>query len=69
MPEAQGPQAQGLRAYISGKSPMTMLQPLHMPAKVGIKSCRHAGVCVSFVYGCSYPAAIVFDQTHTISIG
>ena len=37
--------------------------------KVGIKSCRHAGGCVSFVYGYSYPAAIVFDQTHVISIG
>ena len=31
-----------------------------MPAKVGIKSCRRAGGCVSFVYECSYPAAIVF---------
>ena len=40
-----------------------------MPAKVGIKSCRRAGGCVSFVYECSYPAAIVFDQTHVISIG
>ena len=40
-----------------------------MPAKVGIKSCRRAGECVSFVYECSYPAAIVFDQTHVISIG
>ena len=41
-----------------------------MPAKVGIKSRRHAGGCVLFVYGCSYPAAIVFDQTHVIiSIG
>ena len=40
-----------------------------MPAKVGIKSCRCAGECVSFVYGCSYPAAIAFDQTHVISIG
>ena len=39
-----------------------------MPAKVGIKSCRLAGGCVSFVYECSYPAAIVFDQTHVISI-
>ena len=39
-----------------------------MPAKVGIKSCRCAGRCVSFVYECSYPAAIVFDQTHVIAI-
>ena len=38
------------------------------PKYVGIKSCRHAGG-VSFAYGCSYPAAIVFDQTHVISIG
>ena len=40
-----------------------------MPAKVGIKSCRRAGGCVSFVHECSYPAAIVFDQTHVIPIG
>ena len=40
-----------------------------MPVKVGIKSCRCAEGCVSFVYGCSYPAAIVFGQTHVISIG
>ena len=39
------------------------------PAKVGIKSCRCAGGCVSFVYECNYPAAIIFDQTHVISIG
>ena len=42
---------------------------LYMPAKVGIKSCRDAGGCVSFVHGCSYPATIVFDQTHVISTG
>ena len=42
---------------------------MYMPAKVGIKSCRCAGGCVSFVYECSYPAAIVFDQTHVIAIG
>ena len=42
---------------------------MYMPAKVGIKSCRRAGGCVSFVYECSHPAAIVFDQTHVISIG
>ena len=40
-----------------------------MPAKVGIKSCRCDGGCVSFVYVCSYPATIVFDQTYVISIG
>ena len=40
-----------------------------MPAKVGIKFCRHVGDCVSFVYECSYPAATVFDQRHVISIG
>ena len=40
-----------------------------MPAKVGIKSCRRAGGCASFVYECSYSAAIVFDQTDVISIG
>ena len=27
---ALGPAALGLQAYISGKSPMAMLQPLHM---------------------------------------
>ena len=32
-----------------------------MPTKVGIKSCRHAGGCVSLVYEFSYPAAIAFD--------
>ena len=37
-----------------------------MPAKVGIKSFRCAGGCILFVYGCSYPAAIVFDQTHVL---
>ena len=30
-----------------------------MPAKVGIKSCRRSGGCAAFVYGCSYPTAIV----------
>ena len=40
-----------------------------MPAKAGIISCTCAGGCVSFVYECSYPAAIVFDHTHVISIG
>ena len=39
-----------------------------MPAKVGIKSCRCAKGCISFVYGCSYPAAIVFDQTYVHNI-
>ena len=39
-----------------------------MPAKVGIKSCRFAGGCVSFEYGCSYPAAIVFDKTHLLVV-
>ena len=47
----------------------TIIYTQYTTAKVGIKSCRHAGGCVSFVYGCSYPAAIVFDQTHGISIG
>ena len=41
----------------------------YIPAKVGIKSCSRAGGCVSFVYECSYPAAIVFNQTHVVSIG
>ena len=40
-----------------------------MPAKVGIKSCRHTEGHVSFVYECSYPAAIVLYQTHVTSIG
>ena len=39
-----------------------------MPAKLGIKSCRCAVGHASFVHGCSYPAAIVFDQTHVVSI-
>ena len=39
-----------------------------MPAKVGIKSCRSTGGCVSFVLGCSNPAAIVFHQRHVVSI-
>ena len=39
-----------------------------MPAKVGIKFCRCGRGCGSFVHGCSYSAAIVFDQTHVISI-
>ena len=47
----------------------TIIYTQYTPAKTGIKSCRHAGGCVSFVYECSYPAAIVFDQTHVISIG
>ena len=38
-------------------------------SKKGIKSCGQAGGCVSCVYECSYPATIVFDQTHVISIG
>ena len=29
-PRACGPQAEGIHIYISGKSPMAMLQPLHM---------------------------------------
>ena len=33
-------------------------------AKVGIKSCRRVGGCVSL---CMDVAAIVFDQTHVIS--
>ena len=37
--------------------------------KVWIKSCRCAGGCVLVVHGCSYPAAIIFDQTHIIAIG
>ena len=40
-----------------------------MPAKVGIKSCGCAGGSVSFEHECSYPAAVVFDQTHVVSIG
>ena len=40
-----------------------------MPAKVGVKPCRCAGGCVSFVHVCSYLAAIVFDQIHVESIG
>ena len=42
-----------------------------MPAEVEIKFCKCAGGCVSFVHGCSYPAAIVhvFDQTHVVFIG
>ena len=40
-----------------------------MPAKVRIKSCRRARGCVSFMYECSYPAVIAFDQTHVISTG
>ena len=47
----------------------TIIYTEYIPAKVGIKSYRRAGGCVSFVYECSYPAAIVFDQTHVISIG
>ena len=30
------------------------------PAKVGIKSCRFARECVSFMHGCTYPAGVVF---------
>ena len=34
MPSAPGPAALGLRAYVSGKSPMAMLQQLvHKPVK------------------------------------
>ena len=40
-----------------------------MPAKVGIKSYRCARECVSFAHGCGYPAAVVLDQTHVVSIG
>ena len=40
-----------------------------MPAKVGIKPCRCAGGYVSFAHRCSYTDAIVFDQTHVVSIG
>ena len=42
---------------------------MYMLAKVGIKSCRCAGGCVLFVYGCSYPIATAFDQIHVVSIG
>ena len=42
---------------------------MYILAKVGIKPCRHAGGCVSFVYGCSYPAAIVFNQIDVVYIG
>ena len=47
----------------------TIIYTEYIPAKVGIKSCRHAGGCVSFVYECSYPAVILFHQTHVISTG
>ena len=40
-----------------------------IPAKIGIKSCRRAGGCISFMYGCSHPAAFLFDQKHVISMG
>ena len=36
--------------------------------KVNSKQRGYAGGCDSFVYECSYPAAIPFDQTHVISI-
>ena len=35
MPEARGPQARGMRVYISGKSRMAMLQLLYVPLCVG----------------------------------
>ena len=43
-----------------------------MPAKVGIKSCRCARECASFVdgYSCpSYPATIVFKKPHVAKAG
>ena len=43
-----------------------------IPAKVGIKSCRCAVGCISFVHGCTQLLNcnwIVFDQTHVVSIG
>ena len=43
-----------------------------MPTKVGIKSCRCARECVSFVHGyscLSYPATIVFKQPHVPKAG
>ena len=38
----------------------------HYDAKVGIKSCRGARECVSFVHACicSYPAAILYLSRH-----
>ena len=34
-----------------------------MPAKVGIKSCKRAGGCVSFVYECTVPLIYNFTLT------
>ena len=42
---------------------------LFKTAKVGIKSCRFAGGCVSFMHGCNYPDPNVFEQTHVVSTG
>ena len=44
-----------------------MICTQYTPAKVGIKSCRCVGGCISFVHGRNYLATIVFDQTHVVS--
>ena len=53
MPEAQGPQARGLRAYISGESRVPMLQVLCITSG-NLKICLTYRFCFAYLYNNEY---------------
>jgi len=65
LPDTCMPKAQGLQAYISGKSQVPMLQLLCNTSKAGSLDADTSVVTVSFIYACLEDSIMVIYTSKT----